>query len=35
LQHQPASLIDIGELGCYERPLPELQHYDALLGVAQ
>jgi hypothetical protein len=35
LEHQPTVRVDIGELDCYERPLPELHHYDALLEAAQ
>jgi transposase len=35
LEHQPRARVEIGELSCYERPLPELQHYDALLEAAQ
>jgi transposase len=35
LQHQPRAGVEIGELSCYERPLPELHHYDALLEAAQ
>lgn len=35
LQHQPVAPIEIGELSCYERPVPRLNHYDALLEAAQ
>lgn len=35
LEHQPRARVEIGELSCYERPLPELHHYDALLEAAQ
>jgi len=31
LEHEPTARVEIGELCRYERPLPELQHYDALL----
>jgi transposase len=33
LEHAPPVAVDIGELRCYERPLPEVGHYDALLGA--
>lgn len=35
LEHPPMGSVDIGELRCYERPLPQLDHYDALLEVIQ
>jgi transposase len=35
LEHQPRVRVDIGELSCYERPAPEVRHYDALLEAAQ
>jgi transposase len=35
LEHAPTARVEIGELYRYERPLPELQHYDALLEAAQ
>jgi transposase len=35
LTHAPRENVDIGELSCYERPLPELQHYDVLLERVQ
>jgi transposase len=33
LEHAPRAQVDIGELSWYERPLPEVGHYDALLGA--
>jgi hypothetical protein len=35
LEHEPTARVEIGELRRYERPLPELQHYDALLEAAR
>jgi len=35
LEHRPTGRVEIGELNCYERPMPELQHYDALLEAVQ
>jgi hypothetical protein len=35
LEHRPVAPIEIGELSCYERPVPQLNHYDALLEAAQ
>lgn len=35
LEHPPMGSIEIGELRCYERPLPQLDHYDALLEAIQ
>ncbi len=33
LEHERAARVDIGALSRYERPLPEVGHYDALLGA--
>jgi hypothetical protein len=31
---RPAELIDVGALARYERPLPEMTHFDQLLEVS-
>lgn len=33
LQRTPVAAVPVGDLGCYERPLPALTQYDALLGA--
>lgn len=35
LAHGPQAHIEIGELSCYERPVPQLEHYDGLLERVQ